>query len=542
MIPVFDSPRLLYVAPVLALAAAGLAYYARRKRLRRTRAWEPALARASARRGKSGPFLVLLAVLAAGIALAGPRGGRAEVTSATQALNVVFAVDISRSMLAEDVVPSRLGRSVREVRRLVHDLQGDRMGLVAFAGKSYILTPLTVDGGAIELYLDGLDPDLVSEGGTRLAPVLTQGRELLSATSDGADRVLVLFTDAELHDSLDEAIASARRLAGDGVHLVLVGEGLSSPTRIPVRDSSGRLIEYQKDDEGTVIQTARNDSALQKIADAAEGTVVSAALPDQAGAVRDLLAVFKRSQQSSTASATMLPRAWIPLLFAILFLAIQTFRRRSAALIALAALLAGSRAEAQRPSAADLELRRGQAAAAANRYLAEAKAGHAPDTAYYNAGTASLTAGQLDPARKALEEASRSRDPALRYRALYNLGVLNLAASRADPAKKDEHLQAAAQALQEALLIAPNSARAKWNLELARRDHPPPPPQSGNSNNPPPPPPKGGGSGTPPPPKQSDLSKSQAEQILNSVEHEEGQTRNRHAAHPRPGAPRILDW
>jgi len=539
--PVFDSPRLLYVAPALGLVLGGLGWWARRKRLRRTRAWEPALAATSARRGRTGPFLIGCAALAAGIALAGPRGGRAEVTSATQALNVIFAVDISRSMLAEDVVPSRLGRSVREVRRLVHDLQGDRMGLVAFAGRSYILTPLTVDGGAIELYLDGLDPDLVSEGGTRLAPVLEQGSELLSATSDGADRVLVVFTDAELHDSLDQAMSMARKLASDGIHLVLVGEGLNTPSRIPVRDSSGRLLEYQKDEEGAVIQTARNDSALQKLADAGEGTVVSAALPDQAGAVRDLLAVFKRSQQRSTASATMLPRAWIPLLVAILFLVIQTFRRRSAALIGLAGLLLAGRAEAQRPSTADLELQRGKAAEAAQRYLAEAKAGKAPDTAYYNAGTASLAAGQLDAARKSLEEASRSRDPALRYRALYNLGVLSLAAAKGDPAHKDQHLQEAAQSLQDALLLAPQSARAKWNLELARKNNNPPPPQGGNSNNPPPPP-KSGGTPPPQPPKASDLSRSQAEQILNSVEHEEGETRSRHAARPRPGSPRILDW
>jgi Ca-activated chloride channel family protein len=537
--PVFDSPDLLVAAPVIAVGAVGLALWARRRRLRRTRAWDRELARDSARRNRTGPFLVAAAVLAAAIALAGPRGGRAQVTSATQALNVVFAVDISRSMLAEDVVPSRLGRGVREVRRLVQDLQGDRMGLVAFAGKSYILTPLTIDGGAIDLYLDGLDPDLVSEGGTRLAPVLTQGRELLSATSDGADRVLVVFTDGELHDSLDQARAAAKRLAEDGIHLVLVGEGQDAPVRIPVRDSAGRLLEYQKDEDGTVIETARSDTVLQALADEAEGTVVSASLPDQAGAVRDLLALFKRSNQSSTASATLLPQGWIPMLFALLFLFWQTFRRRSAALIALAGLLVAGRAEAQRPSEADLELRRGRAADAAKRYLAEAKAGMAPDTAYYNGGTAALSAGEFEVARKALEEASHSRDPALRYRALYNLGVLSLAASRAEAAKKDEHLQEAAQYLQDALLIAPQSPRAKWNLELARRNRPPPP-QSGNSNNPPPPPPKGGT--PPPPPKQSDLSRSQAEQILNSVEREEGLTRNRHAGRPRPGAARIKDW
>ena len=103
------------------------------------------------------------------------------------------------------------------------------------------------------------------------------------------------------------------------------------------------------------------------------------------------------------ASATLLPRGWIPMLFALLFLVWQTFRRRSAALIGLAGLLAAGGAEAQRPSEADLQLRRGQAADAAKRYLAEAKAGRAPDTAYYNAGTAALVAGQLDVARKALE-------------------------------------------------------------------------------------------------------------------------------------------
>ena len=79
---------------------------------------------------------------------AGPRAGRAQIETESRALSVVFAVDISRSMLAEDVAPSRLGRARRELGRLVQDLDGDRMGLIAFAGRSYILAPLTVDGGA----------------------------------------------------------------------------------------------------------------------------------------------------------------------------------------------------------------------------------------------------------------------------------------------------------------------------------------------------------------------------------------------------------
>lgn len=537
--PVFDSPVLLALSPLVAALIGGLAWFAWRRRVRRARAWEPALASRSRSGARPGPWLLAGAALLAAVALAGPRGGRAQVTSTTRSLNVVFAVDISRSMLAEDATPNRLKRATREVRRLVQDLQGDRLGLIAFAGRSYIMTPLTIDGGAIELYLDGLDPDLVSDGGTDLAPMLAQGRQLLTATSDGADRVLVVFTDGELHDSLGTAVAEAKKLASEGVHLVLVAEGGTTPVRIPVRDPTGALVEYQKDQDGTVIETARDDRVFQALADAAEGTVVAAALPDQAGAVRDLLAVFKRSAQTGTASATLLPRAWIPLLAALLLLVWQLFTRRTAALIGLALILGPASASAQRPSDAERAYRQGRAVEAWQRFLAEAKRGIATDTSYFNAGTSAIQAGKVEEARKALEEASHSRDPALRYRALYNLGLLNLLVARANPAQRDQSMQAAAQYLQDALLLEPASARAKWNLELARKQNPPPP-QNGSGQSPPPP--SGGGSPPPQPPKPSDLSRSQAEQILNSVEREEGMTRDRHTARTRVGSPRIKDW
>ena len=537
--PVFDSLVLLALSPLVAAFLGGLAWFAWRRRVRRARSWEPSLASRARSGSRLGPWLMAGAALLAAVALAGPRGGRAQVTSTTRSLNVVFAVDISRSMLAEDAAPTRLKRATREVRRLVQDLQGDRLGLIAFAGRSYIMTPLTIDGGAIELYLDGLDPDLVSEGGTELAPMLAQGRQLLTATSDGADRILVVFTDGELHDSLGAAVSEAKTLASEGVHLVLVAEGGTTPVRIPVRDPSGGLVEYQKDQDGTVILTARDDRVLQALADAAEGTVVAAALPDQAGAVRDLLTVFKRSTQTGTASATLLPRAWIPMLMALALLVWQLFTRRTAALIGLALLVGVGSASAQRPSDAERAYRKGRVAEAWERFLDEARRGIASDTSYFNAGTAALQAGKADDARKSLEEASRSRDPELRYRALYNLGLLNLLMARADPTQRDERLQAAAQYLQDALLLEPGSARAKWNLELARQNPPPPPPTGGGQS----PPPQGGGGNPPPqPPKPSDLSRSQAEQILNSVEREEGATRDRHSARTRVGSPRIKDW
>ncbi|HUL68763.1 MAG TPA: VWA domain-containing protein [Gemmatimonadales bacterium] len=534
----FDTPLLLPLAPVLAGAVGAGALWARSRRIRRAARWSSDLALQAKRGGLTGPILLGLAGLVAGIALAGPRGGRAEVTSQTRALSVVFAVDISRSMLAEDAAPSRLGRAVRETRRLVQDLAGDRLGLIAFAGRSYILTPLTVDGGAVSLFLDGLDPDLASQGGTGLSNVLAQGGELLTASKDGSDRVLVLFTDGEAHDTLTEILARAKELNARGVRLILVAEGGTTPTRIPVRDSAGALIEYQMESPGHPVQTYRRDDILQAIADAAEGTLVPAELPDQAGAVRDLIAAFKRSPAQETMTSDLLPQTWIPMTIALLLLLIQTLTRRSAALVGLAGLLMLARAEAQVPSRGTTAAQTGRFSDAARAFLEDANAGAAEDTAYYDAGTAALSAGQFDLARKALTKASASLDPSLRYRALYNLGVNDLLNAAADSGHAEAWRGEAAKHLQEALLLQPKSQRAKWNLELARRQRPPPP---GGASSPPPPP------STPPPPRpqsqeQRPLSANQAEQILNSVEREEQETRAKHVGRVRNLSAGEKDW
>lgn len=544
---IFDEPLVLWLAPLCAGAAGVLAYVARRRRLARAAAWSPELAARAAADGPRAPWIVAIAATFLAVALAGPRWGRTSVTTETRALDLIIAVDISRSMLAEDQGSSRLARATREARRLVHDLQGDRIGLIAFAGRSYILTPLTVDGGALGLFLDGLDPDLASEGGTRLAPVLAQGRDLLTAGGPGgADRVLVVYTDGEGHDSLSEIVAQAEELRRAGVRLVLVAEGGKDPVRIPVRDSAGNLLAYQHDAGGEVVETARDDRTLERVADAAEAALVPADLPDQSGAVRDLVRGFRRAPSSETRTADLIPRAWLPMLIAFLLLGFQPLVRKGAALVGLLlCLLAPTRGDAQRPAAGAQALESGDARRAAQAWLDRAKRGGG-DTAWYDAGTAALQAGDLAAARQALATASRALDPDLRYHALYNLGTLALKAAQTDTAQRDALLQEAEQHLREALLVQPNSARAKWNLELAVRRRPPPPPPQNNSNQPnkqPPPPPE---QGPPPPsaprPPSQALTPGQAEQILNSVEREEQETRARHQRHGRAGGTRYKDW
>jgi Ca-activated chloride channel homolog len=548
----FDAPVVVVLAPVIALGMWAGAAWARRTRVRRAAAWSEATARIAQGAGRLGaPALGLAAGLAA-VALSGPRWGEERIVTETRGLNLVIGIDISRSMLAEDAKPSRLGRALREARRLVQDLDGDRLGLTAFAGTSYILSPLSVDGSALTLYLDALDPDVASEGGTSLVPALTQGIDLLHASPEIADRVLVLFTDGEAHDSLEQALEEAKRLNGLGIHLILVAEGTKQPTKIPVRDDKGTLVSWQQDETGTQILTTRRDDVLGSLADAAQGTIVAAELPDQAGAVRDLVASYKRATATESRTQRGRPRAWIPLLLAAIVLGVQTFTRRTAALVGLLVFVAPALQAQQRlRSPAEKAWDKGDARAAAQNYLADLKAHEDDDTAWYNTGTAALAAGDPTLARSTLARAAASLDPELRFRALYNLGLLGLLEARSDTANREAHLADAERAYREALLIKPHHIRAKWNLELARRlrggggqqnkpnSPPPPPPSSGNA--------AGGASGEQPQQagqsQGGGMSESQADQVLRSIGQEELRTRKDRTGRTRRAAPAgVKDW
>jgi Ca-activated chloride channel family protein len=532
-------------------------------RLRRAAAWSEQTWRTARAAGRAGAGALGLAAALAAVALAGPRWGEERIVTETRGLNLVVAIDISRSMLAEDAAPSRLGRALREARRLVQDLDGDRLGLVAFAGTSYILSPLSVDGSALTLYLDALDPDIASEGGTALAPALAQGADLLRASPEIADRVLVVFTDGEAHDSLERAFQEARRLTTLGIHLILVAEGGRTAARIPVRDDRGALVTWQKDDAGEVVGTTRQDGILGAVADAAQGTIVAADLPDQAGAVRDLVASYKRATASESRTQRGRPRAWIPLVLALIVLALQTATRRTAALVALTLTIVPG-AWAQQPravppsnpappprprSAAERAWDQGDLAAAAAAYLAELSLRQDDDTAWYNAGTAALAAGTADVARSSLARAAASLDPDVRFRALYNLGLLGLAQAGKDTASREAHLADAERAYREALLLKPNDLPAKWNLELVTRMRRGGGGGGANRQNPPPPPrtaPPEDRQGSPPPGQgqpEGGLTQAQADEVLRSIGEEELRTRRDRTGRNRRAVPAgVKDW
>jgi len=521
----FDAPAVLALAPLLGGAVWFGAAWARRARIRRAALWSEETVRAALAAGRLGPTALSLSAFLGVVALAGPRWGEENVVAESRGLSLAIAVDISRSMLAEDANPNRLGRATREARRLVQDLNGDHLGLVVFAGSSYILSPLSVDGSALGLYLDALDPDVASQGGTGLAAALQQGGELLGAGSEQADRVLVVFTDGEAHDTLPGVVAQAEHLRAVGVHLILVAEGGRTATRIPVRDQHGALQGWQRDEAGQVIQTSRRDDILGAVADAAQGTIVAAELPDQ---------------------------AWVPLLFAVMVLVAQAASRRTAALIALAMLCAWPAAaqDSTRPrSQAERAWDRGDLVHARAAYLAELARRRQDDSAWYNAGTAALVGGDVETAQPALARAAASLDPDIRFRALYNLGLLALKVAVADSINRDAHLAEAERAYREALLLNPAHRPAKWNLELAVRR------RGGGSSKTNAPSGGGGGGGAPPSGETTGggtvaaggraggLSQTQAEQILRTIGQQELQTRRDRSGRQRRAAePGVKDW
>jgi Ca-activated chloride channel family protein len=251
------------------------------------------------------PRFALLVPAAAllGIAAAGPRWGTEVVETRSRSVNVVLALDVSKSMLASDVKPNRLERQRLLATRLLRELRGDRIGLVVFAGRAYVLSPLTVDHAALRLFVDALDPEIVSQGGSSLASALTQAADLARGEQpERGERAIVLISDGEALEDEAAVVQAAARAAqlGITVHTVAIGTPEGAP--VPEVDpGTGRVIGYKRDPDGETVVSRRNDALLSRIARAAGGRFISA---DAAGATDLLLDELRAMQRTSTDGAT----------------------------------------------------------------------------------------------------------------------------------------------------------------------------------------------------------------------------------------------
>lgn len=185
-----------------------------------------------------------------------------------EGIDLIIAIDTSHSMLAEDIKPNRIEKAKSEVKGVIDRLQGDRIGLVAFAGESFVLCPLTLDYGAAKLFLDAIDTDIIPHQGTVIGDAIRTTLEAFN-TQDRKHKVVILITDGEDHDT--DPQGAAELAAEEGVVIYTVGIGSIDGVLIPAFDKNGNPAGYLKDQNGETVVTKLDEMTLQKIALATDG-------------------------------------------------------------------------------------------------------------------------------------------------------------------------------------------------------------------------------------------------------------------------------
>ncbi|MDX5405121.1 MAG: VWA domain-containing protein [Bacteroidota bacterium] len=272
--------QFLWGLPFLAL---GFFFYT----IWRRRAWarfgDPELRHRMARERSIGRpvfrfLLWLLAVASLIVALANPQIGTKLETVKREGMDLVFALDVSRSMLAQDVAPDRLENAKRIVSLMADELAGDRVGMIIYAGSAYPQLPITTDYGALQLALRSADPNSVSSQGTALETALEMALGYFDPESP-AGKVLVLLTDGEDHEEgWEQAAGKAREM---GITVIPVGIGTEKGGPIPERTFRGQP-DFKRDQGGEVVITSRHADVLKEIAAKTQGVYIDGNIPSRA--------------------------------------------------------------------------------------------------------------------------------------------------------------------------------------------------------------------------------------------------------------------
>lgn len=223
----------------------------------------------SGRRRRYKASIMVTAVALLSLALAGPQVGTQLREIKREGIDLVIALDVSASMLAEDVAPNRLGRARNEIKRLLGELRGDRVGLVIFAGDAFIQCPLTTDYSAVRLFLDVANPDLLPTPGTDFDAAMQMAIQAFDAPSATTDpeatlsKALLIVSDGENHVAeLDEILANAR---DEGITVFTAGVGDVDGAPIPVYNATGQRTGYKRDLEGQIVHSRLEEAGLKAL-------------------------------------------------------------------------------------------------------------------------------------------------------------------------------------------------------------------------------------------------------------------------------------
>lgn len=243
-------------------------------------------------------LLVFISATLLVIAASGPRVGSKLEEVELKGREIIIALDVSNSMLAEDIKPSRLERSRQLINRMVDRMSNDKIGLIVFAGDAYTQIPITDDYPSVKMFLAGAGPDMVSKQGTAIGAAISLASRSFSHSSEEPspgqsipNRAIVVITDGENHE--DDAVGEATSAAGKGIRIFTVGLGDPNGVPIPVRPGSSA---NRRDGEGQVVVSKLNEKLLMEVAAAGDGAYISG---DRINSLMDELEKLEKTEMSS---------------------------------------------------------------------------------------------------------------------------------------------------------------------------------------------------------------------------------------------------
>jgi Ca-activated chloride channel family protein len=444
--------------------------------------------------------LVMAGVACLFVALARPQAGYRWEETHRKGLDILFAVDTSKSMLTQDVKPDRLTRAKLAVSDLVDKLNGDDVGLIAFAGDAFVQNPMTLDYDAFRESLNALDTSVIPRGGTDIARAISEAQAAFR-TENNHDKILVLVTDGE--DLEGSAVTAAEAAAKDGVKIFTVGVGTTTGELIPVPVENGGT-EFVKDASGQFVKSRLDEPMLKKIAAVTGGMYQP--LGQRGEGLTTIynqgLAPFERHDLASRQHRVYLEQFQWPLLAALccfladFFIGTRKRLRRAAeepvsrkavrfaqrrpklgAPIAVGALLLAMFAwpgfVQASPQSAEKAYKKGDFAAAEQEYQAAAANTPSKTELHFNAGSAAYKAAMFDKAVEAFKKSLTTDQLNLQQDTYYNLGNTQYRQGqqieKTNPKQTIPIWQQAIQSYDAALQLKPDDADSRYNRDLVKK-------------------------------------------------------------------------
>ena len=488
----FGSPNILWLLALLPPALIAFLWWAWRERQRLILQFIQARLLPSLTLGIS-PFrqklrlaCIVTAVICLILALARPQLGFDWEEVKRKGLDIVVAIDTSKSMLAEDISPNRLARAKLAALELMQQARSDRLGLVAFAGTAFLQCPLTIDDSAFRQSIESLDVNTLPQGGTAIAEAIETAQ---GAFKEGDNyRILVLFTDGEDQDS--GALEAAKRAAEAGMQIFTIGIGSPEGEILRITDAKGRT-DYIRDEQGNVVKSHLNEKLLREIAGA---TSKGFYLPLRGAKTIDNLyaeglAPLPKSESSDKLVRRYRERYHWPLAAAIVLLVIEQLMpesrhesrrsrvRESAAKPALATagviglLLLLPLTVRGSPASAYRDYKKGNYDQSLQEYERLLEKHKDDPRLHFNAGAAAYRDRQYEQAAKEFEQALNSPDLKLLQQAYYNRGNSRFCFGEGlpDPDKKQKAWEDSLQDFEAAIKLNQEDADAKFNRDFVKK-------------------------------------------------------------------------